>query len=367
MKKKVTISIYDDIGNPYYAGGGASAVKEIAGRLRDEYEVTVVTGNYRGASDLTVSGIKFRRIGWSFTGPRLSQLLFHLFLVREVRKADFDIWIECFTPPFSTSFLPAFTHRPVVGWAHMLSAEDMERKYKLPFRLIEDAGLKLYRHVIVVTEAFREKILSANRHARVYVVPNGIGRIDDEIRPRKSRPYILFIGRLEMDQKGLDLLIDAYTAISGRTDVPLLIAGGGSLAERQAIERHIHTRNLQGMVTCLGKVEGSEKARLLGECMLVVIPSRFETFSLVALEAMAHGKPIVSFDIKGLSWVPEGCILRVRPFDRVVFGEKILALIASPKTRQNMAVAAREAAADYTWEKSVRSYLSVVSDIINAA
>ena len=189
-KPKIIISSYDDSKNPYYGGGGAVAVHEIAKRLVSEYEITVLTGKYPNSKDENIDGVIYKRVGVSSGYAKLDQLFFHLVLLTRVRDENFDIWIESYTPPFSTSFLPLFTKKPVIGLVHMLSAADMERKYKLPFHLIENLGLRLYENFIVQSEESKKKILQINLKSQVYVIPPGV-----TLSEKKSRikQHILFI------------------------------------------------------------------------------------------------------------------------------------------------------------------------------
>src|SRR6185503_19100543 len=178
------------------------------------------------------------------------------------KKESYDIWIESFTPPFSTSFLPLFSKKPIIGLVHMLPSEDMERKYKLPFQAIENAGLKIYKKFIVLSDVFERKIRKINKNAEISIIPNGIEKIIFT-KKRTGEDYILFLGRLEFDQKGIDLLIDAYKKISAKINVPLVIAGSGSARDTSLIEQKILQSGLQDKIHLMGRVSGAKKNMLL--------------------------------------------------------------------------------------------------------
>ena len=110
-KKKIIFSTYDDVDNPYYGGGGAHAISEIAKRLASFFDVTIITANYPGGKNIRKDGIRYKRIGPSFVDPRTGQLIFSLLLPWYARHEEYDIWFESFTPPFSTSFVPLFTKK----------------------------------------------------------------------------------------------------------------------------------------------------------------------------------------------------------------------------------------------------------------
>src|SRR4051812_43402090 len=97
--KKVIISSYDDLKNPYYAGGGAYAVHEVAKRLAQKYHVEVLTSSYPQAKDEKVNDVSYKRIGVPRFGPYLGQLIFQARLPFYARTLDYDLWIENFTPP----------------------------------------------------------------------------------------------------------------------------------------------------------------------------------------------------------------------------------------------------------------------------
>lgn len=357
-KQKIIISNYDDIKNPYYSGGGASAIHEVAKRLVQLYDVFVITGKYPRGSDEVIDGVVYKRVGFSFSGPKLSQLIFHFVLPFYAIAQDFDLWIESFTPPFSTSFLPLFTKKPVIALVHMLSAEEMKRKYKLPFPLIEKMGLKIYQRFIVMTQKAKERIEVVNKNANIKVIPNGI---DLPKRIKKVRKeHILFIGRIDVNQKGLDLLLKAYQKIFSESTPKLLIAGSGTKKEENKLGRLIKDNNVGGYVEYIGRVSGVRKTEIFERAFLVVIPSRFEEFSIVALEAVSYGLPVVSFDIGGLSWIPRECAMKVEPFNEKDMGRAILELVTNKRLRIKKGDVGRRLAEKYSWDIAYANYLDFV-------
>lgn len=197
-KPKIIFSSYDDLKNPYYGGGGAYAVHEVAKRLVKKFDITVLTGKYPGCRSQRINGVKYKRIGLSCTGPKLDQMIFHFFLPFYVLKEDFQIWVENFTPPYSTSFLQLLTRKPVIGLVHMLSSDYMQRKYKLPFHIIQNLGLKKYKYLIVLTEEMKNRISAVNPKAKIKVIPNGIDLIKTKQNNSNNKKYILFIGRIDV-------------------------------------------------------------------------------------------------------------------------------------------------------------------------
>lgn len=367
MKKKLIISSYDDVNNPYYAGGGARIIRQLAAHLTSFYDVVVITGNYPGAKNVTSGKVVYKRIGFPFVGPKLGQLLFHVFLIFAIKREKFDIWIESFTPPFSTSCLQLFTKKPVVGIVHMLSSEDMQRKYKLPFHLLENRGLRTYKYIIALTEASKRKLRLHNKSAKIYVIPNAID-ITAKVatQPSNKEHYILFIGRLEKDQKGLDLLIDAYARIATKTDAKLIIAGTGLQKDVEEIIGQIKKYQLEKKIVLVGQVDGQEKEKLLAKSFLVALPSRFDTAPIVGLEAMKYGKPIVGFAIDGLSWIPTEAILKAKPFNTDELAENMYKILTDRSLHKKLSLASQKAANRFSWERITQEYKKSIDEILKS-
>ena len=132
------------------------------------------------------------------------------------------------------------------------------------------------------------------------VVYNGVDqvRFNDTKAYHHLRPYILALGRLA-HEKGFDLLIRAFAAIA--VDFPkfdLIIAGEGDC--RYMLEDLSKAYSVANRVVFFGRANPNEVVHLLNGCEFVVIPSRYESFGIVALEAMAANKPVVATRVGGL-------------------------------------------------------------------
>jgi phosphatidyl-myo-inositol alpha-mannosyltransferase len=349
-KSKIIISSYDDLGNPFYGGGGAYAIHEVAKRLVKNFDVEVLTSKYPGSKNNTVDGIHYKRVG-IFAGAKLSQLLFHFTLPKHVLKRNYDIWIESFTPPFSTSLLPLLTKKPVIGLAHMFSGEDMRRKYKLPFNKIEDLGLKMYKYFIVMTDFHKQKVIKINPKAMVQVIPNGIEK--PKYKNFRKDDYILFIGRIEVDQKGLDLLMKSIRAVK---NIKLKIAGTGNKNDVDKLKLLIKKYGLEKKVELVGRVGGKEKQTLFRKAKLVVSPSRYETFGIVALEAFSYSLPFVCFDIDGYKWLPNNLAIKAKPFSSASLTKSINKLVNNPKLQSSMGKDAYSYVGKFNWDNISKEY-----------
>jgi glycosyltransferase involved in cell wall biosynthesis len=346
---KIVFSNYDDIGNPYYGGGGAQAIHEVAKRLASRHEVAVITGRYPGSQDTELEGVKYRRIGNATLGPKAGQLYYQVLLPKFVRTSSFDIWIESLTPPFSTACLQLFTRKPVVALTQILAGKAMAQKYKLPFHFIERLGLKTYRYAIALTSSIKSEIAQTNPQAKIAVISNGVPDELIETEFVKSEQYILFLGRIDVQQKGLDLLLQAYRPVSNGLPWPLIIAGAGHPQDEAYLQQRIVEMGLAEKVRLVGKVGGSRKEELFRDAAIFVMPSRFEASPLALLEAFCYRAPVVMFAIPEFQNIPDECCRRVASFDTARFGEALVKLAADPEARRALANNAKKYVRVFGW------------------
>lgn len=136
---------------------------------------------------------------------------------------------------------------------------------------------------------------------RVRVVPNGVAEpFDDAERLKRATTgplRVLFMGAVGR-AKGVDVLLDAVEALSGRgADAHLTVAGPWASAEdRSVLEARLDEWVEAGRATVLGVVGGAAKARALSEADVFVLPTRYpyEGQPLAILEAMAARLPVVA-------------------------------------------------------------------------
>jgi phosphatidyl-myo-inositol alpha-mannosyltransferase len=351
----VVFSIYDHVDNPHYGGGGAVVVRELATRMARNFAVTVYCGSYRGSRSHVAEGVRyvFLPVGWA--GPRAGQLLFSLLLPLVALARRPAVWIESLTPPVSVSLLPVVSRAPVVGLVQMLAGADMRRRYGIPFDRVERHGLRWYRTFVVLNEADEEAVRMANPAARVVRIPNGVTLPAPEEVAAGREEHILFLGRVDVSQKGLDLLLEA---VGSDPPLPVVIAGSGTRKEEERLRRLAAAAG--DRVRLVGRVDGAEKARLLRNCAFMVVPSRYETFCLSALEAMAYGKPVVHFDLERLRWIGDGCGLRVPPFDVDALRAAIHSLAENAEQRRALGRNARTSSMAFGWDSVAERYAELV-------
>jgi len=140
--------------------------------------------------------------------------------------------------------------------------------------------------------------------SRVAVIPNGVSEEDFPPGDRAvflrsqglaDAPFLLFMGRLN-PIKGPDLLLDAFSQVCDRIPAHRLVFAGPDGGMLQALQAKAAQRGLAGRVHFLGHVDGAAKAGAYRFAQLLVVPSRQEAMSIVALEAGICATPVLLTD-----------------------------------------------------------------------
>lgn len=181
-----------------------------------------------------------------------------------------------------------------------------------------------------------------------------------------ERKFVLFLGRLAYI-KGPDLLLEAFANIANRLpNFDLVYAGpdGGMLPELReyAVRRGIETR-----IRFIGYVGGSDKACALQSCELLVIPSRREAMSIVALEAGIRGKPVLLTDQCGFNEVEHAGGGRVASVTAASIESALMQMAANPDELALMGARLKAYVKQhYTWDQAVAKHLALFQQIIGS-
>lgn len=197
----------------------------------------------------------------------------------------------------------------------------------------------------------------------ITVIRNGIDIGAWTFRPRAPRsgpPKLLYVGRLEYE-KGVQDAIAALPRIRrAHPGTTLTVAGVGTqidwLRERARVHR------VARAVQFVGKLDHSELLGWLHGADAIVLPSRYEPFGIVALEAAAAGVPLVASEAGGLGEaVVDGVTgASFEPADVDGLVEAVRAVLDDPAAAQDRAYNARERlTADFAWDVVAAETISV--------
>jgi len=207
--------------------------------------------------------------------------------------------------------------------------------------------------------------------SRVTVIPNGVCEEDFlAIDPMVGQPQIhegpiiLFMGRLN-PIKGPDILLDAFIRVAEHLpNYQLVFAGpdGGMMEELKAqVERY----GISGRVHFLGHVEGAEKSAIYHRAELLVVSSRQEAMSIVALEAGICGTPVLLTDQCGFSEIRSIDPRLEVPATAEALAVSMFSLLTDPAVLDRIApVWKRFVMKNYAWEVIAPRYLILYQDLL---
>jgi D-inositol-3-phosphate glycosyltransferase len=171
---------------------------------------------------------------------------------------------------------------------------------------------------------------------------------------------IMFAGRIE-PLKGIDTLIRAmallkerYPAVVENTCVAII--GGdpwadspdAEMARLQALRQEL---NIHDVVVFLGAKDQNVLPCYYAAAEMVVMPSHYESFGMVALEAMAMGRPVIASEVGGLAFLVQDGLTgyHVPSRDPEALAERLYTLLADEDCREAMGQAARRYAEQFDW------------------
>jgi glycosyltransferase involved in cell wall biosynthesis/O-antigen/teichoic acid export membrane protein len=353
---------YEDFRRPG-SGGGSHRTHEIDRRLARSHQVTALVAKFPGSRDRIEDGVHYIHIGVPL-GRSLSLLAYFACIPMALHRHRADVVIEDFGAPFGSVAAPLMTRRPVVGQVQWLFAREMAHRYRLPFHWVQKVGLRSHREMIAMTAAGREELLSANRRATVHVIHEGVDAMAWETEAREG-DYILFLGRLDIAQKGLDSLLAAFSLLAPHTVCNLVIAGDGPDLSR--VMAMVSARGLGGRVRFAGRVSGRAKFELIASAQLLLMPSRYETFGIVAAESLACRTPVVAFDLPCLrEVVPPDAGELVGLGDISAFAGSVLGLLSDGARRAKMGEAGRRFSLRFSWDQAAILEDAVLREVVRS-
>jgi glycogen(starch) synthase len=209
---------------------------------------------------------------------------------------------------------------------------------------------------------------------RIAVIPNGID--PGELRPvgdlrtlrgefaAPEEKLVLLVGRL-VYEKGFQLALDALPGVIERVgDVRFLVAGSGT--HEAELKAQAERLGLSEHGTFLGWIGDDALHSLYRIADLCVVPSIYEPFGLVALEAMASGCPCIVADTGGLrEVVPEGerVGLRFNGGDAEHLGVMIERLLVDGELRDRLVAEASEHVLSFDWEDIARRTRTIYGEL----
>lgn len=358
---------YDHPANPWLGGGGAYRDWTLLQSLSDRWRRTYVAAAFQGYEDKKDAWPGTVWIGGGST-PGRARWNWIRAGRRRLRQEHAS---GCFpdlltTSPSILAPMPCLRHhldRTVLVVHHFVGWNAWRNVGPLtPLCLGYERGIaRRGKHYIVVNRKVEERIRLMNPTARIQRIPNGIdASLLSTARKPDDTPLIVFMGRLDIQMKGLDRLLDAFAEIRSRVpDVRLEMAGRGNPADVAFLRERIEAHPEKDRIVFHTDITETQKAELLNRAWVFATPSRFEGWCIAAVEAQACRVPVVATTADGfLDSVRDGETGILVPNDeqtvRADLADAVSSLLADPARRVAMGEAAHAWAARHTWDQLAR-------------
>lgn len=238
---------------------------------------------------------------------------------------------------------------------------------------------RFYNHCTILTvptQTVKEMLISKQLKIPIRVISNGVdvSRFSMYYRPGEllrrfhlnlAQPMILYVGRLD-SEKNVGLLIEALAEVLAKKDLRLLIVGHGK--DQEELKERAKELGVQKAITWIPRLDSQSPLlnQLYQVATIFCIPSLMETESMVTMEAMASGLPVLASDVGALpELVKNGQNGYLLPTDAPrLWAEKILHLLANEEQRQQMGALSIERITDRDLGKTLDLFEGLYQEVI---
>ncbi len=247
-----------------------------------------------------------------------------------------------------------------IPWLHTLhTVEVLKTIKKDQVRIdIEEEIVRSCDLVVSPTHQEANGLRDLYRDVNPISIPHGVDT--NMFKPSQDgHSNILYVGRID-PIKGLDILVDALRML--RRDIKLIVIGGPSKGESNFDKIKTYASDLH--IEFIGPIKHEDLARYYSKTSMVVVPSYYESFGLVGLEAMASARPVVGFSHTGLSETvceDAGILVKMGARNLAVAIDR---LCGNHELRQELGNNGWAKALFYDWTNIARLYRGIYEKII---
>lgn len=231
----------------------------------------------------------------------------------------------------------------------------------------------LQKAAIYLCRIYADKIFVLNELDKIFLEKNGLtGKVYvanmgvslnevSKIQPNSGVCFDgIFLGRLH-PQKGIDDLIKIWRYVCDKKqDARLGIIGGGDKLAFRRLDSQIKAAGCNGNIEVLGFRMGEEKFSLLKSSKVFLMPSYYESWGLVILEAMACGLPVVTYNLPIYKEKFSKGLITVKIGDVSNFAENVLTILEDKTYYNRLQKEVSQAASVYNWDYIAKHELDVI-------
>lgn len=303
---------------------------------------------------------------------------FLVYLLRAIKCSSLIRTVEPRDIFYSTSDLladsgPAFFGRffhPKTKWltgCHLLAPDpfvDYLGKFRIPslkalyYFISQRIILFLAKHfaslVLVSNSLDREDLIKRGFKKDQVIVTYGAVEWDliNKVKAQKIKYDAVFVGRYH-PQKGLGDLLDSWKIVCEKFPKAKMAMMG----ELEQLLPMIKKKKLNKNIDFIGFVDGIAKFKILKSGKIFLFPSHYESFGIVAAEAMAVGLPVVAYNLPIYKDIYPKGMIKVPIGDFKEFSQEIIKLLSNKKNINDLSKEAKENSLRFSWEKTAGDIL----------
>lgn len=239
---------------------------------------------------------------------------------------------------------------------------------------VEKECLETADMIIATSPQEQEHMRSlVSAQGNIMVIPCGtnidcFGSVDQQTGRAKlgitpEEKIVMYAGRFD-ERKGIETLVRAIAQdeVKRHKNLRLMIVGGSTPGAKDGIERNrigkiVQELGIEDLTDFVGRVRHEDLAYYYAAADVCVVPSHYEPFGLVAIEAMASRTPVVASNVGGLKFsvADHETGLLVSPQDEVAFAKAIDSILSDDQWREQLGTNARNRVeAKFSWNGVAR-------------
>ena len=270
---------------------------------------------------------------------------------------------------------------------HMKKRIELSAHYQPDRRILTEMDILNWAdRVIAATPAEQAQLRWLYRASRrqIIVIPPGVdnSRFSFQLSSEDARQslgikrgseVLLFVGRIE-PLKAVDTILEALHVLRERAPrllnkLHFMIVGGDPQSKQDREMNRLQALSVKlgidSLVRFVGAKEQAELPRYYAAASAVIMPSDYESFGMVALEAMSSGTPVIASQVGGLQFLvrDQETGFHIPAREPISLADCIIQLLSDPDRAAMMGSSAAHAAKAYAWSEIAEKLLNVFAEI----
>lgn len=310
------------------------------------------------------------------------------------KTAEFTQEVQTFAIGEGRSYNNIWSHYWLSGLVAIKLAREWQVPHMASFHTLEQAKQLAYPDESVSADrvagernviASAQQIVAVSEHERQSLVelygadPRSISVIPPGVNCRQFRPldpavcrqrlklehdrrYVLYIGRTP-PLKGIEVLLEAVARIPEQLPTSALVVGGAvGGTDLLRLEGRVQQLGIADRVELVGSVPHNKLPLYYGAADVCVVPSYYESFGMVALEAQACAQPVVASDVGGLPEIVQHGAngLLIPPGSPEQLSEAVLQLLENERMAHRLGEAGLASAREQAWSKTTQGVVAAL-------